>query len=89
LTDLRLRGVCEGRAEGGYVGYCEEVRARRPGENGAEDGDGAVGEGVAGAAASSVFLGGASALLAPVAEAGEVPTRSPPRAPLRLTIPSA
>ena len=42
-----------------------------PGEDGAEDGDGAVGQGVAGAAASPVFLGGASALLAPVAEPGQ------------------
>jgi hypothetical protein len=37
----------------------------------AEDGDGAVGQGVAGATASSVFLGGAGALLALVAEPGQ------------------
>src|SRR5829696_3620959 len=71
LSDLGFRGVGEGRAEGGDEGSGEEVRARSPGEDGAEDGDGAVGQGVAGAAASSVFLGGAGTLLAPVAEPGQ------------------
>src|SRR5918997_70405 len=71
LPDLGLRGVGEGSAQRGDERVREGVRIGEGVEQSAGGRDGAVGEGVPGAAAPSPCLGRPRALLAGVPEAGE------------------
>jgi hypothetical protein len=71
LADLRLGGVRERGPDGGDEGRRGRLRGGRGVQQGARHGDAAVGEGVLRAAPAAVFLGGAAAFFAPVAETGE------------------